>query len=116
MRDLPYLSDLLQPMVGEPLSEMFRAVGQVFEFGEQRPDINRREEAITRGDFALKFIAGDWRVVQASRIILDSSDHTNNDSFYDDKPPHRPYDLEAWHLGREFLQVRRGEQVCCRID
>ena len=105
MLDLTLLNDLLQPIVGEPLSGMWRALGQVFEFGEQRPDTNRRGEAITQGDFLLKFIAADWRVVQAGRIILGSSDHTNNDRFYDtDQEPERPYDAEAWRLGRDFLE------------
>jgi len=106
MLDLPYLHDLLLPIVGEPLSGMWRAVGQVFEFGEQRPDTNRRGEAITRGDFWLKFIAADWRVIQGGRLIIGSSDRTNDDRFFNsDEPPLRPDDVEIWRLGRDFLKA-----------
>jgi hypothetical protein len=104
MLDLPDLRGLLQPIVGEPLSGMWRALGQIFEFGEQRPDRNRHGEAITVADFALKFITADWRVIQAGRIILGSSDHSDDDRFYhEDEPPQRPYDDEAWRLARNFL-------------
>ncbi len=104
MLDLQHLHDLLQPIVGEPLSDIYRSVGQVFEFGEQRPDTNKRGEAITRGDFTLKLIAADWRIVQAGRVILGSSDRTNNESFFhDDEPSDLPFGAEAWRLGREFL-------------
>lgn len=113
MLDLPHLCDLLQPIVGEPLSGMWRAVGQVFEFGEQKPDTNRHGEATTRGDFFLKFIAADWRVVQAGRIVIGSSDHTNNERFFEaDQLSEQPYDVEAWRLGRNFLHsVEEGEFI-----
>jgi hypothetical protein len=105
MIDLPDLRDLLQPIVGQPLSGMWRAVGQVFEFGEQRPDTNRRGEAIMQGDFLLKFIAADWRVIQADRLILGSSDHSSDDRFFDSEEPSEClYESEAWRLGRDFLQ------------
>ena len=103
--DLPKLCDLVQPIVGEPLTGMFRALGQVFAFGEQRLNTNRRREETTLGDFHLKFICADWRVVQGGRVILGSSDHSNDERFYNsNEPPKFPYDAEAWRLGRGFLQ------------
>lgn len=111
MLNLASLHDLLQPIVGEPLSDMWRGLGQIFEFGEQRPDINRRGQAITRGDFSLKFISADWRIVQAGRLILGSTDHYDEERFYDSEEPLiRPYDDEARSLIREFFESVRASK------
>src|SRR5690242_1447545 len=93
--DLPFLNELLQPICGEPLSGMWRAVGQILEFGVQKPATNRKGEAITRGDFDLKFIAADWRIVHHGRIILGSSDYGDETRFYEsDESPHCAYNAE----------------------
>lgn len=102
--DIEYLNELLHPICGQPLSDMYRAVGQVFEFGIQKPTTNRKGEAITRGDFLLKFICADWRIVHDGRIILGSTDHSDEKWFYDSlEPPYTPYNDEARNLAREFL-------------
>ena len=47
-------SEDLSPLVGLPLSNMWRYLGcQKFEFGEQKPHVNRKGEATTWADWAL---------------------------------------------------------------
>lgn len=90
---------------------MYRAIGQVFEFGVQRPATNRRGEAITQSDFNLKFIWADWRIVHEGTIILGSSDYSSDERFYDSNdPPHAPYDAESrLRANRFFDAVREGK-------
>jgi len=89
---------------------MYRAVGQVFDFGKQQPATNRRSEAITRGDLCLKFISADWRIIQEGRILLGSSDFGAEGTFYDlEEAPELAYNAEAWRLARDFfIKVREG--------
>jgi hypothetical protein len=116
--DSGFVRELLQPLVGEPLTGMWRAVGQVFEFGEQRAATNRRGEPITRGDFQLKFIAADWRVVQSGRIILGSSDLDTEEQFYEaETPPEGAHSEEAWRLARAYFDaVETAEFVVQSAD
>lgn len=111
--DISFLNELLQPICGQPLTGMWRPVGQLFEFGVQKPSINRRGEPITRGDFDLKFIGADWRVVHQGRIIMGSYDHDGEGRFYKSvEPPCRPYDADARALAKEFLaDVTSGKYI-----
>lgn len=107
MLDIPQLHEMLQPIVGEPLSDMYRAIGQVFEFGVQRPDTNRKGQAITRADISLKFICADYRVVQGGRLILGSSDFSpDDDQFFNlDEPTGNAFEAESWRLGKDFFRA-----------
>lgn len=116
--DNAFLRELLQPLVGESLTGMYRYLGQVFEFGEQRPWTNRRGEATTRGDFLLKFISADWRIVQAGRIVLGSSDRDPEKQFYEaETPPDNSHNAEAWRLARAYFDaVEAGTFVVETVD
>lgn len=104
--DIDFLHELLQPICSEPLTGVWRAVGQVFEFGVQRPMKDRKGEGITRGDFDLKFIYADWRVVHHGRVILGSTDHCDDEQFYNsDQPPELPYNAEARRLACDFFDA-----------
>jgi hypothetical protein len=118
MLDRARLQTLLKPIVGERLADMWRAAGQIFEFGEQRSDTNRRGEPVTRGDFSLKFLGADWRVVRAGCLVFGSSDHSREQRFYvTDAPPDRPEDAEAWSRARHFLQsVEEGAFVVEEVE
>lgn len=103
--DVPFLNDFLQPICGQPLTAMWRAIGQVFDFGEQKSTTNRRREAIARGDFALKFIYADWRITQGGRIILGSTDYVDGTWFYElEEPARGQFDEDARRLVHEFLE------------
>lgn len=102
--DGEFLHMTLQPICKQPLTNMYRAVGQVFEFGSQKPATNRKGEAITQGDFRLKFIYSDWRIIQNGRIILGSTDQGGDAWFYDSQElPRQPYDVEARRMALEFI-------------
>jgi hypothetical protein len=105
---------MLQPLRGQPLCAMFQAVGQAFEFGERRPTRDRRGKAFLSGDYVLKFVAADWRIIQDDRIILGSTDHSGGleGTFFceSEEPPEQEPDIKAWHRGRRFLQ----EVVGCK--
>jgi len=102
--DVSFLHELLQPISGQPLTMIRHAVGQVFEFGIQKPAIDRRGNANTEGDFFLKFIYADWRIVKRGRILLGSGDLYGETWFDNSDEPHLSSDqVEARKLAREFL-------------
>jgi hypothetical protein len=64
----------LQPLLGEPLTCMWRYAGyQRFEFGPQRPATNRKGQAITVSDKAL-VVGCTWRVIGHEGPVLSSAD------------------------------------------
>jgi hypothetical protein len=103
------LQELLQPICGKPLSATFRAIGQAFEFGDRRPATDWRGKTILAGDYILKFIYADWRIIQDDRIILASSDYLDErkgEFFCDsEQAPHVESQAEAWHRARNFLKA-----------
>src|SRR5262249_44375844 len=116
--DIPFLNELLQPICGEPLTAMWRALGQGLDFGVQKPAVNRRGEAITKGEFLLKFITADWGIIQHGRIILGSSDYYDGKwSYESEEEPHMPYDAEARVMMREFLAaVNQGVFIAESVE
>jgi hypothetical protein len=65
---------VLGPLVGEPLTGMWRYAGyQRFEFGPQRPAKNRKGEDITMSDLAL-VVGCTWSVTGPSGVVLSSAD------------------------------------------
>ncbi len=75
----------LEPLHGEPLSDMWRLGGlQAFEFGIQRPAKNRRGQDITCADLRLH-IACFWRITENEVEILASADFGPNKSRRDEK-------------------------------
>jgi hypothetical protein len=64
----------LQPLLGQPLSDMWRAAGmQIFEIGVQRPCKNRRGQEITRADWSLH-VSCCWYIMGPKGDIVSSSD------------------------------------------
>jgi len=64
----------LEPLIGEPLTYMFRYAGyQKFEFGIQRPAKNRKGEAITVADLGF-VVACPWRITGPEGCIVSSAD------------------------------------------
>ncbi len=116
--DVESLRMILQPICGQPLTDMYRLVGQVFEFGVQKPTANRKGEAITRGDFSLKFISADWRIIKRGRIILGSTDQSGDEYFYNSQEPQsQPYDKDARSLALEFMRdVKTGRYVAQSVE
>lgn len=89
-REIAFLTEQLQPICGEPLTCIRKAVGDVFEFGVQRPAKTHKGEDITHADFFLKFIYADWRVVHRGRIILASVEHSNDEHLIPGEDPMNP--------------------------
>ncbi|GEM_PF-1893870 len=64
----------LSELVGLPLTDMWRYIGfQRFEFGEQKPHLNRKGEETSSADYVL-VARGVWRIVGPDGFEL-SSDH-----------------------------------------
>lgn len=84
-------------------------MGQIFEFGEQKPFTNRKGEVATQADLSLKFLA-DWRVSLGAETVFGSGDHgSGKRRFYDRKtPPREEFDRVRWKRAKEFL--RRVEE------
>lgn len=62
----------LSVLVGKPLTDMWRYAGfQRFEFGEQRPFINRKGKPSRRSDWAL--VATNWEITQKRGFVLNAS-------------------------------------------
>jgi hypothetical protein len=75
----------LHPLIGEPLSDMWRYAGhQKFEFGIQRPCKNRKGEHITIADWGF-VVAGDWRITGPEGYIVSSDDFGPKGSRRDEK-------------------------------
>lgn len=64
----------LQPLIGQPLSDMWRYAGcQKFEFGVQRPAKNRKGQDVKRADWGL-VVSCDWRVMGPEGHVVSSDD------------------------------------------
>jgi hypothetical protein len=112
-REIAFLTEQLQPICGEPLTCIRKAVGDVFEFGIQRPAKNLRGEDITRADFFLKFIYADWRVMHRGRIILASVEHSDDEHLIGPElVPEPAYVAASQVLAREFfVAVTEGKFI-----
>ena len=65
------VKDAFSLLVGEPLSDMWRYAGyQVFEFGEQVPEVNTKGVEITRGMLSLTSLY--WKLRGPNRFSLGS--------------------------------------------
>ena len=65
----------LAPLLGLPLSDMWRAAElQIFEFGEQRPDLNSDGKEITRADYAMH-VSCPWRIIGPAGLALAREDY-----------------------------------------
>jgi Ankyrin repeats (3 copies) len=64
---------VLKPLLGQPISDMWRAGFQVFEIGVQKPCKNRKGQDITRADRSLHVFC-DWKVVFNNSIVFGSHD------------------------------------------
>jgi hypothetical protein len=100
-----YLEQELSQIVGLPLTCLWRALGQIFEFGEQKPFLNRKGEEVCRSDFSVKFLAG-WRVSVGVMTVFGSGDHISGKRrFYDRKTrPRDPLNRARWDRAKEFLR------------
>jgi hypothetical protein len=63
----------LKPLLGEPVSNMWRAGFQIFEIGEQRPFKNRKGQDTTRADLSLH-VSCDWYITRSGEPIVSSED------------------------------------------
>jgi len=70
----PVIEAALSPLIGEPLSDIWRYAGcQKFEFGIQRPTTNHEGEEITLADWGL-VVSCDWRVTGPEGHVVSSGD------------------------------------------
>ncbi len=68
----------LKPLVGLPLSDMWRAGCQIFEFGQQHPFQNRKGEQVIRADYGLD-VSCPWRIIAPEGMALASWDYLSDD-------------------------------------
>lgn len=105
-------------LIGLPLSDMWRYMGcQKFEFGEQKPNLNRKGEATTWADWGL-VVSGNWRIEGPQGFVLSwehcgptperRDDHA--DSFYEalDTSPPTVQSVEISEDGALRLQMSGG--------
>lgn len=98
----------IQPVCGLPLT-----IGQVFQFGDQKPWTDRHGRPFTQGDHLIKFITQDWRFIQNERIILGSFNNYNNQWFFEgEEGPNNDYEREAHRIAAEFVEdIKKGRYV-----
>jgi hypothetical protein len=108
---------LLSPMIGEPLSDMWRALGQIFEFGEQKPFVNHKGEEATQADFHFKALS-DWSLSQDGVLIMNAYDHRGKRRFYHRiRKPTEPEKAVRWSRANAFFdQVYEGSLVLNNIS
>lgn len=79
------IEEVLHSLVGLPLSYMGRFVGwQRFEFGPQKPFINKKGQEATKADYAIHVACG-WRIVGLEGIIVGSDDYGPGSERHDDQ-------------------------------
>jgi hypothetical protein len=104
------LNAMLAPIVGQPLTDMWRGGGQIFEFGEQLPWADKKGIDQTRARYHVKFL-GEWQISQAHKVVMGSRDHRTKRRFYDRvREPKEPDSRDIWRVAKEFLgKVKAGE-------
>ncbi len=69
------IEQVLHPLVGLSLSDMGRFVGwQRFEFGPQKPFINKKGQEATKADYAIDVVCG-WRIISPEGVVVGSDDY-----------------------------------------
>ncbi len=104
------LETYLSVVVGLPLTDMWRLLWMVFEFGELKPGVGRDDKPVMRADFSL-MVTFDWRVSQGAVTVLGSGDlHLNRRPFYARKtPPRDPLAKARWKRAKAFIEkVEQG--------
>lgn len=113
-REIAFLTEQLQAICGQPLTRIRQLYGDVFEFGAQRPQKNRKGDDVTWADFRLSIICADWHVVQRGRIILGSREYRDETHLVSDfdESPETPQIAESRRIAREFLDgVTEGKFI-----
>ncbi len=64
---------VLKPLIGQPISDMWRMYFQAFEIGVQKPCKNRKGQDITRADLSLH-VACNWDITCNNEPIVGSQD------------------------------------------
>jgi hypothetical protein len=104
---------LLSTLVGQPLSDIFHPLWQIFEFGAQVPSLNRKGEAITLGEFSLSLTSA-WHVMRDSTAVIGSGDHMRGRKrkFYDrQSPPRDAEDRARWAEAKEFFSFVEAQEL-----
>lgn len=79
------IETVLKPLLGERLSDMWRAAGmQLFEIGVQRPFKNRKGKDVTRADWSLD-VSCCWSISGPDGEIVSSDDFGPEQARRDDK-------------------------------
>jgi len=108
------LSEELKVLLDLPLSGMWRAVFQIFEFGEQKPALNRNGEEITRADYSLD-VSCAWRIRKNCYIVISDVDHWTKRRFYRRKtPPRDPRQRTRWRRAQEFFEAVENQKLNAR--
>lgn len=105
--DAAALTERLKVLVGLPLTDIWRPIWQCFEFGEQKPALNKKGDEITRADYSVT-LTGDWAVTLGSLVVMGSGDHKSNGKrrFYDRvTPPREPEARDRWKRAKAFFQL-----------
>ena len=98
----------LNVLVGLPLTDLWRPLGQTFEFGLQKPYLNRKGEEIHRSDYRLHLLQ-EWRVTEHNVVVMGSDDHQTKRRFYRRKtPPRDPIARERWRRANRFFDLVKG--------
>jgi hypothetical protein len=110
--DWAEIANLLQPIVGQPLTDMWRPIGQGFEFGPQTPTINRRGEAVHRAPMLLDLL-DRWHITRGSTIVMGYADHVHKRRFYHrQKAPAEAEARARWVRAKEFFEhVSEGSLI-----
>ncbi|MCO5297393.1 MAG: hypothetical protein M9921_11090 [Fimbriimonadaceae bacterium] len=109
-------------LVGLPLSDYWKPIFHVFEFGEQKPKLNKRGVEITKADVSLN-VECSWRIRCGTRYVMGSDDFEFPRSVQRvalprrRTPPGDPNDAIRWRVCQQFFrEVERASLVVRRVQ
>lgn len=79
MKDEIFENQLRDEIIGLPLTDMWRAGLQVFEFGEQVEGLSRKGEVYYASQKRIHVIC-PWRIIKENTLILGSGDYLEQES------------------------------------
>lgn len=102
----------MQRFVGLPLTDLWKPIFFVFEFGEQKPFINSKGKEAMRSDLCLRVFA-EWRIVQGTVVVLGSDDYRVKRRFFKRRTPPPKERRARWEAAKALFDAMDDDTLVC---